>query len=103
METLVKPDQGMGEFFKFKHSEPGAAVRGDEKCLQSPPCWALQLQSVPKQRKLVHNVFPTRDDGEAETICPDIIRGVEQGPTKYGIASRTPYTTSHTPTHPRHT
>ncbi|XP_049269144.1 uncharacterized protein LOC119384893 [Rhipicephalus sanguineus] len=41
----------------------------------------------PKRRKLVHDVFPARDDGEAETICHDIIRGFEQGPTQYGIAA----------------
>ncbi|KAH8042725.1 hypothetical protein HPB51_025568 [Rhipicephalus microplus] len=47
------------------------------------------LHSIAKRRKLVHDVFPARDDEEAQNICNGIVRGFEQGPTQYGVAAVT--------------
>lgn len=63
-----------------------------DKSLQSPPRWKLLLHSVRKRRELVHVVFSARCDGQAETICNDIVRRFEQAPTQYGIAAVALYT-----------
>ncbi|KAH8027011.1 hypothetical protein HPB51_001326 [Rhipicephalus microplus] len=78
---------------------PNQQLEEMERSLKSSPRWALQLHSVQKRRKLVHDVFPTRDDGKAETICNDIVRGFEQGPTQYGVAAVALHTRGTTPPH----
>ncbi|XP_072141949.1 uncharacterized protein, partial [Dermacentor andersoni] len=80
-------NRGVDELSGADAGQPGTSRRGAAKDLQSPPVWALQLQDIPKRRRIVHDVFPARNDGEAENICGEIIRRFELGATQYAVAA----------------
>ncbi|XP_037557265.2 LOW QUALITY PROTEIN: uncharacterized protein LOC119434485 [Dermacentor silvarum] len=87
LEEFETIDRGVVELSGTDAGQPGTSRRGVSEDLQSPPVWALQLQDIPKRRRIVHDVFPARDDGEAQDICNEIIRRFELGPTQYGVAA----------------
>ncbi|XP_037515558.1 uncharacterized protein LOC119391994 [Rhipicephalus sanguineus] len=69
------------------NEQPGTSRGRVTENIQSPPLWALQLQDIPKRRRIVHDVFPARNDREAQDICLEIIKRFELGSTQYAVTA----------------
>lgn len=98
--TLLKPwrklKKAIEHWMSFHFQclgQPGTSRGRSEQDLQPAPSWALQLRRIPKRRRIVHDVFPARDCGEAQAICNEIIKRFELGNTTYSLAAVALHTT----------
>lgn len=99
MEMLETVDRVVDQIPGADDAQPGTSRRGVSEDIQSPPVWALQLLSIPKRRRIVHDVFPARNDGDAQAICLEIIKRFELGTTQYAVAAVSVHTRDTTMPH----